>query len=62
MFKYLLIFGLYAHFMACIFCKLSDNHNNDYIYSLYYTIETFTTVGFGSLNPENQIFDNYCYN
>ena len=54
MFKYLLIFGLYAHFMACIFCKLSETHNNDYTYSLYYTIETFTTVGFGSLNPENQ--------
>ena len=54
MLKYLFNFGLYAHFMACIFCKLSDNHNNDYIYSLYYTIETFTTVGFGSLTPENK--------
>ena len=52
--KYLLIFGLYAHFMACIFCKISDTHKNDYTYSLYYTIETFTTVGFGSLNPDNQ--------
>ena len=30
--KYLLIFGLYAHFMACIFCKISDNHKNNYIY------------------------------
>lgn len=53
MFKYLLIFGLYAHCMACIFCKFSKYEKEYYISSLYYTLETFTTVGFGELTPES---------
>ena len=53
MFKYLLIFGLYAHCMACIFCKFSKYEKEYYISSLYYTLETFTTVGFGELTPKS---------
>ena len=44
MFAYLLKFGLYGHFTSCIFSYFDKK---TYITSLYYTIETFTTIGFG---------------
>jgi len=44
MFAYLLKFGLYGHFTSCIFSYFDKK---SYITSLYYTIETFTTIGFG---------------
>ena len=55
MFAYLLEFGLYAHFTCCILSYLDDIR---YLSSLYYTIETFTTIGFGENSPKssNSIF------
>ena len=44
MFAYLLKFGLYGHFTSCLFSYFDKK---TYITSLYYTIETFTTIGFG---------------
>ena len=44
MFAYLLKFGLYGHFTSCLFSYFDEK---TYITSLYYTIETFTTIGFG---------------
>ena len=49
MFAYLLEFGLYAHFTCCVMSYLDDLK---YISSLYYTIETFTTIGFGENSPK----------
>ena len=49
MFAYLLEFGLYAHFTCCILSYLDDLK---YISVLYYTIETFTTIGFGENSPK----------
>lgn len=48
LFRYLLIFGLYAHFFACIYAFYTQKY---YIESLYYTFETFTTIGYGDPNP-----------
>ena len=55
MFTYLLKFGLYAHFTCCIFSYLDGIR---YISALYYTIETFTTIGFGENSPQtpNSLF------
>ena len=56
-FKYVLIFTLYVHFMACVY-SLFDNNPKDldantiYIKSLYYIIVTFTTVGYGDSTPK----------
>ena len=44
MFKYLVIYGLYAH---CLSCLLSCFDYLKYISGLYYIIQTFTTIGFG---------------
>ena len=52
MFKYLLIYGLYAH---CLSCLLNCFGEMGYISGLYYTIQTFTTIGFGEQTPS----DNY---
>ena len=51
MFTYLLEFGLYAHFTSCIFSHLDDVK---YVSSLYYTIETITTIGFGEISPKSE--------
>ena len=51
MFTYLLRFGLYGHFTCCIFSYLDGIK---YISALYYTIETFTTIGFGENSPKTQ--------
>ena len=55
MFTYLLKFGLYAHFTCCIFSYLDGIR---YVSALYYTIETFTTIGFGENSPQtpNSLF------
>ena len=55
LFKFLLIFGLYAHCTGCLFTyfnriKTEKIIKNNYTSSLYYTIETFTTIGFGSFD------------
>ena len=51
MFSYLLEFGLYAHFTCCIFSYFDKIK---YISALYYTIETFTTIGFGEISPNSE--------
>ena len=51
MFAYLLKFGLYGHFTSCIFSYFDKR---TYIISLYYTIETFTTIGFGDFTIEKR--------
>lgn len=51
MFTYLVEFGLYAHFTCCVFSYLDEIK---YISALYYTIETFTTIGFGENSPKTQ--------
>ena len=49
MFTYLLEFGLYGHFTCCIFSYIEGIK---YVSALYYTIETFTTIGFGEISPQ----------
>lgn len=44
MFKYLIIFYLYAHCTSCLLAYFNDLK---YYSSLYYTIEAFTGIGFG---------------
>jgi hypothetical protein len=55
MFKYLLVFGFYAHCLSCLYCFFEEGNGESlgYIHSLYYNIETFTTIGFGDLSPNN---------
>lgn len=48
LFKYLLIFGLYAHFIGSVFSFFSTT---GYLKSLYFTLETFTTIGYGDVGP-----------
>ena len=56
MFKYLLVFGFYAHCLSCLFCFFEEGQEIiGYIPSLYYNIQTFTTIGFGELSPKNII-------
>jgi hypothetical protein len=61
-FKYLLVFILYVHCLACVFAYLEyDNEKKTdpemtsaskiYVKSLYFVIVTFTTVGFGDMIP-----------
>ena len=58
LFKYLLIFGLYAHFIGCLFSysskafKTEGSYEVSYLTSLYFTLETFTTIGFGDVQPK----------
>ena len=55
MFKYLLLFGLYAHCLSCLLCFFYEQEGDlNYIPSLYYTIQTFTTIGFGEMSPINK--------
>ena len=53
MFKYLLVFGFYAHLLSSLLCFFFDKQNTelDYISGLYYTIQTLTTIGFGEITP-----------
>ena len=55
MFKYLLVFGFYAHCLSCLFYFFEEKENEiiGYIPCLYYNIQTFTTIGFGELSPKN---------
>ena len=56
MFKCLLVFGFYAHCLSCLFSYFEDSESGNYvsyIASLYYNIQTFTTIGFGELSPSN---------
>lgn len=52
LFKYLLIFGLYAHFIGSVFSYYSTT--TGYLKSLYFTLETFTTIGYGDVGPETE--------
>ena len=56
MFKYLLVFGFYAHCLCSLLCYFYGEDNMahlDYVSGLYYTIQTFTTIGFGEISPNN---------
>ena len=56
MFKYLLVFFFYAHCLSSLLCFFYDESGGEkigYVSALYYTIETFTTIGFGDLSPNN---------
>ena len=56
MFKCLLVFGFYAHCLSCLFSYFEESESGNYvsyIASLYYNIQTFTTIGFGELSPSN---------
>ena len=50
MFKYLLVYGFYAHCLSCLLNYFGENI--DYVSGLYYTMETFTTIGFGEKTPK----------
>ena len=56
MFKYLLVFFFYAHCLSSLLCFFYDESGGEkigYVSALYYTIETFTTIGFGDLIHNN---------
>jgi hypothetical protein len=57
LFKYLLIFGLYAHFIGSVFAYYSNNAG--YLRSVYYTLETFTTIGYGDVAPEPEKIETF---
>ena len=52
LFKFLLIFGLYAHCLCCFYCFFEGQDKIKYVSSLYYSIQTFTTIGFGEQSPK----------
>jgi hypothetical protein len=64
LFKFLLVFVLYAHFIACIYVKLIKESaqleqlhfdlEKFYLECLYFTLETFTTIGYGDLIPDSR--------
>ena len=55
--KYLIIFLLYAHCTGCVLAYFQVNNDDElkgfYHSALYYTLETFTTIGFGDFGPSN---------
>ena len=57
MIKYLIIFLLYAHCTGCVLAYFQVENNDElegfYHSALYYTLETFTTIGFGDFGPSN---------
>lgn len=71
LFKFLLIFILYAHFIACLNVILLSDHLKDrscykvsdttecrhdsYIDFLYFSFTIFTTVGYGDILPYNRL-------
>ena len=57
MFKYLIVFGFYAHCLSSLFCYFYQRNKGDeldYSSGLYYTIQTLTTIGFGETSPNNK--------
>ena len=52
LFKYLLLFGLYSHCLCCFYCFFEGEDKVNYVSSLYYNIQAFTTIGFGEQSPE----------
>ena len=54
LFKILLMFGLYAHCLCCFCCYFEGTDVIKYVPSLYYSIQTFTTIGFGEQSPATQ--------
>ena len=57
MFKYLLVFGFYAHCLCSLLCYFFQQNKKDeldYVSGLYYTIQTLTTIGFGEITPINK--------
>ena len=53
LFKVLLTFGLYAHCLCCFLCYFEGN-TIKYVPSLYYSIQSFTTIGFGEQSPKSE--------
>ena len=51
LFKVLLTFGLYAHCLCCFLCFF-EGDSIKYVPSLYYSIQSFTTIGFGEQSPK----------
>ena len=54
LFKVLLIFGLYAHCLCCFLCYFEGIDVISYLSGLYYSIQSFTTIGFGEQSPATQ--------
>ena len=54
LFKVLLIFGLYAHCLCCFLCYFEGKDVINYLSGLYYSIQCFTTIGFGEQSPATQ--------
>ena len=54
LFKVLLIFGLYAHCLCCFLCHFEGINVINYLSGLYYSIQSFTTIGFGEQSPATQ--------
>ena len=52
LFKFLLLFGLYAHCLCCFYCFFEGQDTINYVSSLYYNIQAFTTIGFGEQSPK----------
>jgi hypothetical protein len=56
--KYLLIFALYGHFLACLFIltnstqakDITERESSEYVYNLYLVFYTFSTVGYGDID------------
>ena len=51
LFKVLLIFGLYAHCLCCFLVYFEGIGVINYLSGLYYSIQSFTTIGFGEQSP-----------
>ena len=51
LFKVLLIFGLYAHCLCCFLIYFEGIDVIKYLSGLYYSIQSFTTIGFGEQSP-----------
>ena len=54
LFKVLLIFGLYAHCLCCFLIYFEGVDEINYLPGLYYSIQTFTSIGFGEQSPASQ--------
>jgi len=54
LFKVLLIFGLYAHCLCCFLVYFEGIGVINYLSGLYYSIQSFTTIGFGEQSPETK--------